>query len=179
MWTLHLKSSFSWVHVVWFGGVYLNLNTLIWKYELISHVCMHLILFTSSDNYWGIYLKGYLYTSSENMNSYLMSMCTSSHSLHLVHFIWQLPGGYILSEGTPHLKTWPNSVWGQVIWKWGGTSYLRVHLIWKLDLILPGDRSSENGGSAHLRIHLIWKYEVTSKFTLASQKVFSYYIWKT
>ena len=94
-----------------------------------------------------------------------------------VHLIWKLDlilpgdrssenGRYILSEGTPCLKTWPNSAWGQVIWKLGGTFCLRVHLIWKLK-ILPGDRSSENyGGMSCQRVQLIWKCELTCCFML-------------
>ena len=80
----------------------------IWKYELISDVCVLFILFTSSDNYWGVYLTAYLYTSSENMSSYLISMCTSSCSLHLTTtggYIWQL-------ICTLHLKIWTHFGFG-------------------------------------------------------------------
>ena len=64
----------------------------------------------------------------------------------------QLTRGYILSEGTPHLKIWPNSAWDRSSENWG------VHLVW-------GYTSSENNSLAVL--------------CFASQKVFSSYIRKT
>ena len=90
----------------------------IWQVDLVVHFIWQLP--------WGVYLN--LYTSSENMSSYLMSMCTSSDNqggisdfsvhliwiwthiwcpcaLHLVHFIWQL-GGYIWFQHSLHLKSW-------------------------------------------------------------------------
>ena len=78
---------------------------------------------------WGVYLN--LNTSSENMNSYLMSVCTSSCALHLTSsggYIWQL-------ICTLYLKMWTH-IWCpcalhfvHFIWQlWG------VHLIWALHL---------------------------------------------
>ena len=60
IWTLHLK---IWTHI-WCPCA-LHLVHVIWQ------LCIGM----------GEYLTGYLGTSSENMNSYLMSMCTSSCSL--------------------------------------------------------------------------------------------------
>ena len=90
----------------------------IWQVELVEHfiwkVDLILWLFQMGSNWrhrwgnswsgvtgsfaWGVYLN--LNSSSENINSYLMSMCTSSCSLHLTtmggisdslsgHFIWK------------------------------------------------------------------------------------------
>ena len=67
---------------------------------------MHFILFTSSDNCRGwVYLIS-VCTSSENMNSYLMTMCTSSCSFHLT----TAGGGYIWFQCTLHLKIWTH-IW--------------------------------------------------------------------
>ena len=98
------------VHLIWIVGGISESVHFIWKYELISDVHGHFIW------HWGVYLN--LYTSSENMNSYLMSVGTSSDTggyiwictlhlkiwihilcpceLHLVHFIWYW-GVYLIS----------------------------------------------------------------------------------
>ena len=84
-WTLHLKawpnSAICTHHLICWGGISESVH-FIWKYELISDVCGHFI--------WhrGVYLN--LNTSSENINSYLMFIWTSSRSLHLIlgWYIW-------------------------------------------------------------------------------------------
>ena len=102
---------------------------------------------------WGVYLN--LNTSSENMNSYLMSVCTSSCSSHLTR-----------TRG-------------------GMSDSLSVHFIWKYELISDVHvhfilfTSSENYGgyiSDSLSGHFIWKYELISGLGLASQGSF---LWKT
>ena len=79
IWTHHLK---IWIDIWCPCALHMTLEGIsesvhfIWKYELISDVHVHFIW------HWRVYLN--LYTSSENMNSYLMSMYTSSCSLHLI-----------------------------------------------------------------------------------------------
>ena len=66
------------------GGISDSLSGhFIWKYELISDVHVHFILFTSSDNYRGVYLTPYLDTSCENMNSFPHFGFRSQCVLHL------------------------------------------------------------------------------------------------
>ena len=53
------------------------------------------------------------------------------------------------------------------------TSYLSVHFIWELDLIqILATRCHYQRGTSYLSVHFIWKYELTLKFTLASQRSF-------
>ena len=97
---------------------------------------------------WGVYLN--LNTSSENMNSHLMSVFTSSCSLHLTTtggYIWQL-------ICTLHLKIWTHI--------WCLCALHLVHFMWQL----PG------GISDSLSVHFIWKYELISGLGLASQRSF-------
>ena len=84
-WGVYLNLHFIWKyelisdvceHFIWHGGAISKSVHFIWKYGLISDVCGHFIW------HQGVYLN--LYTSSENMNWYLMSMWTSSCSLHLI-----------------------------------------------------------------------------------------------
>ena len=102
---------------------------------------------------WGVYLN--LNTSSEYMSSYLMSMCTSSCSLHLTTtggYIWQL-------ICTLHLKIWTHI--------WCLCALYLVHFIFFT--------SSDNywgGISDSLSGHFIWKYELISGLGLASQRSF-------
>ena len=124
-WTLHLKSSSSYVHIILLlGGIS---EHFIWQVDLVEHfiwkVDLILWLFQMGShwrhrwgNSWsavtgsfrGENLTAYLGTSSENVNSYLMSMCTSSCSLHLTtmgEYIWQL-------IWAPHLKIWTHFRFG-------------------------------------------------------------------
>ena len=88
IWVLHLTSHLG--HFIWqvVGGI---------SGSLSGYFISHLILITSSDKLWGVYLAAYLGTSSH----------ISSWSLHLIScrgYIWAL-----------HLKTWPNSA---ICFKW-------------------------------------------------------------
>ena len=84
--------------------------------------------------------------------------------------LYSTPLGHQMPLAGEHIIWWeqviwkvdPNSAWGQIIWN--------------DDLILLLATRCQYRGSAHLRVHLIWKYELTSKFTLASQRFF---LWKT
>ena len=93
------------LHLTTMGGISDSLSGhFIWKYELISDVHLHFILFTSSDNYWrGI---------SDNLSEHFIwkyELISSFWGLDLsVHFIWGTScenGGYIWIW-TLHLKIW-------------------------------------------------------------------------
>ena len=118
---LHLTSWPScWLHLKVGGGGISESKHIIWTYELISDVCFHLI--------WK--RGGYIWICTlhlKNMNSYLMSVFTSSEKeggiSESVHFIWKYEfifdacvhfilftssdsEGYILSQHSLHLKSW-------------------------------------------------------------------------
>ena len=104
IWTLHLK---IWTHI-WCPCA-LHLVHFIWQL-------------------WGVYLTAYLGISSENMNSYLMSLCMSSCSLHLTtmggisdtlsgHFIWKYE---LISSFQIWVSVCTSSE--HFIWTWGGIS---------------------------------------------------------
>ena len=76
-------------------------------------------------------------------------------NLDLGHQI-PLPWGYILSRCALHLKTWP--IYALHLKTWHNS-----------DL---GHQMPLPGGTSDLRVPFIWKYELTSKFTLASQRSF-------
>ena len=69
-WRYRLGNSWSAVTGSFTQGGISESEPFIWKYELISDVCVHFTLFTSSDNYWEVYLTAYLDTWSKNMNSF-------------------------------------------------------------------------------------------------------------
>ena len=124
---------------------------------------------------WGTgHLRVHLIWKYENVK---MTLCSTAlgHQMPLV-------GGSAHLTGTGHLKRWPNSPWGQVVWKddlilllatrclyWGQLIW-QVQVIWVDDLILllatrcqyqQGVSSSE--GTPHLKI---WThFEIYSCFT--------------
>ena len=91
-----------------------------WGYELISAVHVHLIWIGG-----GVYLN--LYTSSESMNWYLMSMGTSSDT----------GGVYLnLKTSSENMNSYLMSIWTSscslhLILR--GISYLSIYFIWKVD----------------------------------------------
>ena len=133
-----------------------------------------------------------LFTSSETGGGYIWSQCAlhltswPSCSLHLK--TWHnsalchemsLLGGYIWSQCALHLKSWPSCSLHLKTWpncndhfKWALTEDMAQTILDLLSLTVS------NGGII-LSVHFIWKYELISGLTLASQKVFSYYIRKT
>ena len=120
IWVLHLTSDicpFIWQVV---GGI-----SDTWSGYFISH----LIVVTSSDKFWGVYLIAYLGTSSENVNSHL-TFVTSSDKYWGVYLIAYLGNS---SENVNSHLTFVTSCDKY----WGGV-YLDLveHFIWKLDLIL-------------------------------------------
>ena len=112
-----------------------------------------------------------------------MAECKAWHNVKL---LWR----WLFQMGS-HYRHGSANTWSAVTdsFMWGVSAHLRVHLVWKLDLILPtilnGLSLKTNqpildllsltvscGGSAHLRVHLVWKYELISGLTLASQRSF-------
>ena len=106
---LHLTSHLG--HFIWevLGGI---------SDSLFGYFISHLILVTSSDKLWGVYLTAYmvLYLASclghfiwevPGGRGYIWQPIWVLHlTCHLGHFTWQVGGGFIWAL---HLKTWPNS----------------------------------------------------------------------
>ena len=127
----------------------------IWKYELISDVHVHCILFTTSDNYGG-YIWQLIWTLHLKIWSHMWCPC-ALHLTTMEGYIWHL-------IWTLHLKIWTHFLISGLglsvlfIWalhlKMGGISQSE-HFIWKfgsqcaLHLKLGGISESE---------HFIWKY---------------------
>ena len=114
--------------------------------------------------YWGFILPDGD-RSSEKMIWFHRLFQMGSHWRHRrasCHWQFKL-GGFRSSEGTPHLKTWPNSA---DHFGWALTEGIDQAI---LDLLLL---TISCGGSACLRVHLVWKYEFISGLTLASQRSF-------
>ena len=101
-----------------------------------------------------VYLTAYLYTSSENMNSYLMSVCTSSSSLQLTRPRRVYLTAYLYTS-SENMNSYLMSVW---------TSSCSLHL------------TTMGGISDSLSGHFIWKYELILGLGLAPQRSF---LWKT
>ena len=149
---------------------------------------------------WGVYLTANLGTSSENMNSYLMSMCTSSCSLHLTttgrvyltpylnsssENINSFPHFGFGSQCAHHLSTSSETVRGisgQLIWTLHlkiSTHFLilglglSVHFIWALYLKL-GDYNWQLIWTLHLKYGLIFLSWVWVSVCTSS----GHFIWK-
>ena len=131
-----------------------------WGDSSSGYFISHLILVSSSDKLWGVYLIAYLATSSHIL----------SWSLHLKvmgGYIWQLISILHLSNWPSwahHLKTWPNSA---IHFEWAlidNIDQWRLHLL-PLTVLCGGISESLPG-------NVIWEFELISGFTLDSQRSF-------